>query len=150
MSYFVELPKEKLNITTKNINQPKLDLDIDDFYNNDVILISSGTATGKTRNIAKLSKDLKSKYNTNILSIVNLITLSREQRQAFKEESDIDLKDYQKDINDFGNCDGVICINSLYKLMDLDSFDMSNTILYIDEVNDLIRTLTHNDSLDKV
>ena len=61
MSKFLELPNEKLNIPVKHINQSKLDLDIKDFYDNDVIVIKSGTATGKTRNIGKLSKDLKEK-----------------------------------------------------------------------------------------
>lgn len=150
MSRFVELPNENLNIETISVNQTKLNLDIDYFINNDVILISSGTATGKTRNIGKLSKQLKDKYNCKILSIVNLITLSREQIATFKEESGIILKDYQKNLSEFGTCDGVICINSLYKLLEIENYDMENTILYIDEVNDLIRTLTHNDSLDKV
>ena len=150
MQNFVELPKEKLNIPFKEINQTKLDLDIDDFYNNDVILISSGTATGKTRAIAKISKDLKTKYNSNILSIVNLITLSREQRYTFQEISEICLSNYQTSLNDFKDSDGVICLNSLYKLENIEDFDASNTILYIDEVNDLIRSLTHNDGLDNV
>jgi len=150
MSDFIELPTENLNITSKLIDQVKLNLDINDFYLNDVILISSGTATGKTTNVAKLSKDLKSKYNCNILSIVNLISLSREQILTFKRESDIDLKDYQNDLNDFGKSDGVICINSLFKLQEIEDFKIENTIIYIDEVNDLIRTLTHNESLDKV
>jgi len=147
---FINLPIEDLNVPIKIINQIKLELDINDFFNNDIVLISSGTATGKTRCIGKLSKDLKDKYKCNILSIVNLISLSREQITTFEEESKITLKDYQKDIKDFGDSDGVICINSLFKLENVKDFNISNTILYIDEVNDMIRTLTHNDGLDKV
>lgn len=150
MSKFMELPKENLNLTTKTINQVKLELDINDFYSNDIILISSSTATGKTRAIGKIAKELKAKYNSNILSIVNLISLSREQILTFQEESGVELKDYQKEITQFGTSDGVICINSLHKLLNIEDFDMSNTILYIDEVNDLIHTMTQNDSLDKV
>lgn len=152
MQNFVEFEKEKLNVETVEINEERLDMNINHFFNNDVILIKSGTASGKTRNIAKLSKHLKEKYKCNILSIVNLISLSREQIQAFQDESDITLLDYQKDLNRFGKSDseGVICINSLFKLKEVEDFNISNTILYIDEVNDLIRTLTHNDSLDKV
>lgn len=150
MNNFVSLPIEELNINTKVINQQKLDLDINDIFNNDIILISSGTATGKTRNIGNLSNQMKEKYNCNILSIVNLISLSKEQRLVFQEEAKLKLCDYQKEISLFGKCDGVICINSLYKLNDIKDFDMTNTILYIDEVNDLIRTITHNNRLDKV
>lgn len=147
---FVNLPKEDLNIPIKIFNQVKLDIDIKDFYENDIILISSGTATGKTRCIGKLSKEIKDKYNCNVLSIVNLISLSREQILTFNEESKIELKDYQKEISLFKDSDGVICINSLFKLENVEDFNISNTVLYIDEVNDLIGALTHNDGLDKV
>ena len=101
MNYFTKLPDEELSIPVKVIDQSKLNLDVNDFYDNDIILVHSGTATGKTQNIAKLSKDLKAKYNCNILSIVNLITLSREQIFTFKNVSDITLYNYQKNIEDF-------------------------------------------------
>ena len=42
----------------------------------------------------------------------------------------------------------VICINSLEKIHHLSDEYFSNTILYIDEVNNLIETLTHNRTLD--
>ena len=150
MSKFVNLPTEILNIETKEINQSRLDLDIEDFYNNDIILIKSITGTGKTRYIGKIANKLKAKYNCNFLSVVNLITLSREQISTFSEESGLILNDYQHDISKLEQSDGVICINSLYKLSQLKKFDISNTILYIDEVNDLVRNLTHNESLDSV
>lgn len=150
MNNFINLNIENLNIDNiKNINHEKLNLDVNDFYENDIIIIKSGTATGKTRNIAKLSKDIKEHTNCNILSIVNLITLAREQINVF-EENKIILKDYQKDIDLFNKSDGVICINSLYKLNDVKDFDIKNTILYMDEVNDLLKSITHNDSLNTV
>ena len=152
---FVELPQEILNVETKEINQSELDLDINDFLNNDVMIVSSGTATGKTRNIAKLCKELKivtdeteKCENYRILSIVNLITLATEQKHTFNKISKINLYDYQVDINKLIENDGVICINSLYKLNELNKFNPKETILYIDEVNDLIRALTHNNSME--
>ena len=133
MSIYESLPKEKLEVNQiKVINQKKLKTDINDFYDNDIIIIDSGTATGKTRDTAVQSKLLKEKYKCNILSIVNLITLSREQINTFNELSKIELNDYQVHINKFEDSDGVICLNSLYKLKDLKKNDMSNTILYID------------------
>ena len=87
---FVNLPKEELNVPIKTVNLIKLDLDVNDFYDNDIILISSGgTATGKTRCIGKLSKEM---YKCNILSIVNLISLSREHITTFNEESKVIIK----------------------------------------------------------
>ena len=80
-----------------------------------------------------------------ILSIVNLISLACEQVSTFKEEGTIKLNNYQKvDFKKFKNENLVICINSLEKIFKLDDEYFSNTILYIDEVNNLIETLTHN------
>jgi hypothetical protein len=56
---FKNLPLDKLNLNTIEITQEKLNVDIKHFLENDIILISSGTATGKTKNIAKLAKELK-------------------------------------------------------------------------------------------
>ena len=53
---FVNLPIENLDIKTKTINQKKVDIDLKYFLKNDIIIISSGTATGKTKDVAKKSK----------------------------------------------------------------------------------------------
>jgi hypothetical protein len=148
MDYFENLPIENLNIPTLIINQEKLDIDIKHFIDNDIIIIESGTATGKTTQISNISNNLKDNKNY-ILSIVNLISLSREQITNFKVNK-ITLSDYQLGINDFNNSDGVICINSLSKLLSLEDYDYTNKILYIDEVNDLIQTLTHNEMINSI
>lgn len=148
MEIFKELENKNLNITKKEIHQQKLELDINDILDNDIIFIHSGTATGKTEGIAKLSKELKNKTGCCILSVVNLISLSKEQIGTFKRY-DTELNNYQTQLNNFSNSDGVICINSLYKLNNI-NFDVENTILYIDEVNDIIEALTQNDALEKV
>ena len=148
MNYFENLKSENLEIKTKVITQIKLDLDVKDFIDNDVILIKSGTATGKTQNVSKMFKELKLKDNKlNIICIVNLKTLAKEQMKTF-ESQETTLNNYTTNLKDFETFSGVICINSLYKLNDLD-IDFDNTVLYIDEINDLINCLTHNDRLDK-
>ena len=130
---FVNLPIENLDVKTKTINQNKVDIDLKYFLKNDIIIISSGTATGKTKDVAKKSKDILSNYpGCQILSIVNLISLALEQISTFKEEGDINLKNYQKmDFKKFKNDNLVICINSLEKIYKLDDNYFSNTILYI-------------------
>ena len=55
---FVNLPIENLNVKTKTINQNKVDIDLKYFLKNDIIIIASGTATGKTKDVAKKSKDI--------------------------------------------------------------------------------------------
>ena len=57
MNYFENLTTENLEIKTKVITQIKLDLDVKDFIDNDVILIKSGTATGKTQIVSKCLKN---------------------------------------------------------------------------------------------
>jgi hypothetical protein len=74
---FVNLPIENLDVKTKTINQKKVDIDLKYFLKNDIIIISSGTATGKTKDVAKKSKEILLHYpGCQILSIVNLISLA--------------------------------------------------------------------------
>lgn len=148
----IELPIENLNIPTISIDQKKLDIDIKHFIDNDIIIIHSGTATGKTKDVSKKLSELKKieEYkDCRILSIVNLISLSDEQIKTFHDNS-LDLTDYKDNINDFSDKNGVICINSLYKLKQISKYNISNVILYIDEVEDLIKTITHGDTLNNV
>jgi len=49
---FVNLPIENLDIKTKTIHQKKVDIDLKYFLKNDIIILSSGTATGKTKEVA--------------------------------------------------------------------------------------------------
>lgn len=148
----IELPIENLNIPTISIDQKKLDIDIKHFIDNDIIIIHSGTATGKTKDVSKKLSELKkieAYKDCRILSIVNLISLSDEQIKTFHDNS-LDLTDYKDNINDFSDKNGVICINSLYKLKQISKYNISNVILYIDEVEDLIKTITHGDTLNNV
>ena len=150
MNYFQEIPKVELDMPIKLVNMEKLELDINDFKNNDIIIINSGTATGKTRAIGKIAKELTEDGKYKILSIVNLISLSREQIKTFREESETILEDYQKGLDSFNECNGTICLNSLYKLKFLENYTYDDKIVYIDEINDMIKSLTHNDGLDNL
>jgi flagellar biosynthesis GTPase FlhF len=95
---FKDLPTEILNIKTVIINEAELNLDIDKFEE-DIIIIKSTTGTGKTKTVAKNAKKLKMLYSSKILSIVNLISLSREQIKTFNEQSETILNNYQENIN---------------------------------------------------
>ncbi len=147
--YFENLPLEILNIPTVIINQEKLNLDIKYFLDNDIIIIQSGTGTSKTTNTSTQCKTLLKENKNYLLSVVNLISLSREQIKTFKKD-DINLSDYQTGIDGFKDSNGVICINSIHKLLTLENYDLSDKILYIDECNDLINSLTHNDRIESV
>ena len=146
---FKDLPKEDYNVETKFINQNKLDIDEEVFLNNDIIIIQSGTGTGKTKCIAKKC-DIIVDDDNKIITMVNLISLACEQIDTFKKESNTTLKDYRKikfDNKDKENI--VICINSLYKMLNYSNEFFENYVFYIDEINNLIQTLTHNQTVDK-
>jgi len=152
---FRNLPVEKLKfngveIPIKQIDQDKIDINIDEFLDNDIIIIKSGTATSKTKLIGKLCPKIIGTEHK-FLSIVNLISLAREQISTFEEESNTLLSNYQKSIEKFNNENGVICLNSLLKLRDnKELYDVKNKVVFIDEINDVIGSLTHNDSLDPI
>ena len=138
------------NIKKLIVDQSLLDIKSEVFIENDVIIIKSGTGSGKTKNVAKVSTDLLEKFpDHRILSIVNLISLAHQQITEFDEQNVI-LHNYQKSVANFGTENGVICINSLVRLKNLKNFDLSKVILYIDECNDLIDSLCQNNTLDSV
>lgn len=144
-----EIPATNFTCEIKTVSMKKLKLDIDIFINNDIIIVESGTGTGKTELISENTTEINEKCNTKIISLVNLISLARQQLNSFVKE-DVNLKTYQNGVDCLIENNGVICINSLYKLIFLKDFDPSDKILYIDECNDLIRSLTHNDNMSKV
>ncbi|RZK47882.1 MAG: hypothetical protein EOO99_12040 [Pedobacter sp.] len=129
------------------INQRYFELPDEDDFENDIIVIQSGTGTGKTTCVADnfYSYQLFNSHIT-LLSIVNLISLADQQLKTFKEKA-IDIHSY-----DENNCNpslimaqhSVICINSLFKLHNC---DFSNKVIYIDEVHSLINSLTHNNTI---
>ena len=42
----------------------------------------------------------------------------------------------------------VICINSLLLISSLSDYELSKYIVYIDEINSFIESITHNDTLN--
>lgn len=149
---FENLPIENLEVNeTIEFSQSEIKTDIKHYFNNDIILIKSATGTGKTKNMASHCKQLLDHCKgCNFLSIVNLISLSREQIKTFRDY-DVILNDYQTcQINTFENGNGVICINSLDKINSLSKDYIKNTILYIDEINSMLKSITHNDTITKI
>ena len=148
--YFEDLPKENLNIETIEINQEKLHIDENIFKENNIIIVKSETATGKTKCIAQNIHILKEKYpDSTILSIVNLISLADEQINTFQKEGKITLINYRNSsAKALLKTDSVICINSLIKFINNKDSDFKELIIFIDEINDILNTLTHNDRLN--
>jgi hypothetical protein len=119
------------------------------FTAHDTIIIESGAGTGKTTNTAmQLREYMKANSDVKILSLVNYISLAKQQIKTFKQEG-ITLNSYQN-LSNIDMSDGhyVVCLNSLMKLSDDINYD--NTVLYIDEVSSLIKSLSENELLNRV
>lgn len=159
---FKNLPEENLQVETVLINQKSLDIDKKYYENYDIVLIESPTGTGKTKETATKCKiilksneqeteyDNDDKEHKIIISIVNLISLALEQIGTFEEQSKTTLKDYRKvKFAEKKENSMVICINSIHKMLEYKEDFFKNVVLYIDEINNLHQTMTHNSTLDK-
>jgi hypothetical protein len=131
------------------INIDKLKID-EKMLNNDVLIIESDTGTGKTTHIAEQIKayiEKNEKYNNyQLFSIVNLINLSNQQIKTANDKG-IVLVSYKDNKKNFRKDNIVICINSLIILKYMDEEYFKNKILFLDEINDLLNALTHNNLL---
>lgn len=134
--------------TTKEINLKFVKVKYSDFKKKDTIIMESGTGTGKTTCVSRMFKQLQQEERCTILSIVNLISLAKQQKITFAKNG-VDLTLYNEEkVNPavIISHDACICINSLWKLNDC---NFKNKIVYIDEIYSLCMTLTHNDMLHK-
>lgn len=109
-----------------------------DFNQYNTIIIKSTTGTGKTTAIAKKLKDYK------ILSIVSRITLGEQIISSFKKENII-IDDYRT--TKYNNQNYNVCINSLLKV-DMDDDVLSETVIYIDEINSFVKHLMMLQNVD--
>ena len=103
------------------------------------VIIKSTTGTGKTTAIAN------SIGNNKIISIVSRISLGSQIISSFGE-CNILIKDYQTEKYKSGDNYNV-CINSLLKV-EIDDDDLSETIIYIDEINSFVKHLMQLEGVD--
>ena len=111
------------------------------------IIIKSCTGTGKTTAIATHAKKyIKRNPNTRILTITTRTTLSDQHQLSFSETK---MGNYQscKSVDLHRVSSLTICINSIKRISMLDEQDLSNYIVYVDEVASFLQ-LTHNNTLD--
>ena len=133
------------NTKTENNERVSNIWNYEDFLNNDIHIIKSTTGTGKTTATAQhVEKYIKENPNIKFLTLTARQTLSQQHKQNFKN---INLISYQDTVADLTKKKAVtVCINSLERLGNLDEEDISNYILYIDEVSSFL-DFTHNTTL---
>lgn len=163
------------NLMYTEIHQPKIDISYTEFSDNQTVILQSGTGTCKTEIASRLCSNYKYvNQGYKILCLSNLTTILDQVHNTFtkdninlidyrnvhipsikitKEEYDETIDDYiitEEWVNTDGtkliNNDSFICINSLWKLH---NEDFKNTILIIDEPNNVLFNLTNNKTMTK-
>jgi len=123
----------------------KEQLNYDIFHKHDTIIIKSSTGTGKTTCVASHIESYIKNYNDiHFLSLTTRRTLSDQHILSFKN---INMLNYQNFNNLYNIKFLTICINSLLKLEYIDNEQLTNYIIYIDEITSFLE-LTHNKTLD--
>lgn len=113
----------------------------------DTIIIKSTTGTGKTSNTARHIENIIKDKPLKFMSIISLITMSNQHMNSFKN---INIKSYQDKETNKEDDNIVICLNSLVLYQNYNGAFFKNYVVYIDEINSIINSLTHNKLLDKV
>jgi hypothetical protein len=78
--------------------------------------------------------------------LVNKISLADQHVNSFKEQG-IAMVSYENKNKNLYNDHLVACINSIRILNDLPAEVLKNKVVYIDEINSFLESLTHNDNL---
>jgi hypothetical protein len=116
----------------------------DMYKNNDVIVLQSCCGTGKTYSVSKYVAD----SNDKIISIVNRKSLLTAQINEFTDKG-VKLNNYEdKETYDL-NENGIICINSIMKYARQPDAHFNDFVVYIDEVNSFLETISHSPILTK-
>ena len=137
---------KKYIINNKYLNDGIKDLNEDFNKSYNTFIYQSTTGTGKTTHTSEqvnilMNKNKKLKF----ISIVARISLATQLKENFK---DINLKSYlDTPKEELLKNNIVICINSLMLLNNLSKYEMNNYILYIDEINSFLESITHNETL---
>ena len=101
----------------------------------------------KTYSVVKSISNLASK-NEVVLFIINRKSLLTAQLKEFENKNVLLNNYFDKDTYNLKE-NGIICVNSIMKYSRVPAEDFKNFIVYIDEIDSLIETLTHSEILTK-
>ena len=151
-----QLPKFKIYapisdpalLTTITTDSKYINIEPEQMMSNDTICLKSCTGTGKTTATAKAFKQYNSTQRKakKILSIVSKKSLASQHIKSFGDEG-IQLTSYLDEDKKITKDNITVCINSIMLLKDLTISELSNYIVYIDEVTSFLKDVTHNETL---
>jgi len=112
-----------------------------DLFNKyDTIINIAETGTGKSFVVGKHASD----SHMQVICISALTSITVQHINAFNAFG-LNMKSYESEFNFSDNL--VICINSLMKLKHISDNQLTNTVLFLDEISSFL-LLTHNKTLD--
>jgi len=114
----------------------------DDFVKSSTIIINSSTGTGKTNAMSKFVFEfMKENPKTKWLSIVDKQSMAYQHVESFKDIYMMNYLEITGNIKEYYAY--IICINSLERLNKITDDELSNYVVFIDEINSFLE-LTHN------
>jgi hypothetical protein len=114
------------------------------YDDNETIVLQSCCGTGKTYSVAKYITESKDK----VISIINRKSLLTAQIKEFNNRN-VNLGNYEdKNAYDLDE-NGIICVNSIMKYSRKPDEHFKQFVVYIDECNSFLETLTHSQILTK-
>ncbi|AYV81684.1 MAG: hypothetical protein Harvfovirus52_2 [Harvfovirus sp.] len=109
---------------------------------NKTLIVCSGTGTAKTTSTADLVIKLMSKTPTLFISIISRKSLGGQQVKVFRNDKKMKIMYYEEGFTSEDNL--IIQLDSILKI----SKDVRDYILYIDEINSLLKYLIASSTLD--
>ena len=135
------------NLNTRIMNEPYIDLTLDEFIHYNTIVMKSTTGTGKTTTTAKgVNEYLQTNRKTKVLSIISKKSLCDQHISSFKKAG-VHLTSYLDKDKQLQHNNIVVCINSIMILSKMPDIEFSKYIVYIDEISSFLNDVTHNETL---
>jgi len=137
---YTQLLKDKM-VYDKKYNREKLGgKKFNVIHNHYSYVIKSDTGTGKTTQFVQYLKTIN---NKKVIAIADRQALIKSLKNDFKEKG-IDFTSYRDENNKMQpvaiNSNILVCINSILHY-NLTSYDLNNTILFLDEISATLKTL---------
>ena len=133
-------------LNKRTMNEPYIDLTLDEFMRQNTIVMKSTTGTGKTTTTAKNVYEYLQSNKKRVLSIISKKSLCDQHISSFKKAG-VHLNSYLEKDKHLQHDNIVVCINSIMILSKMPDIEFSKYIVFIDEISSFLNNVTHNETL---